>query len=95
MVLQDCDESKESLQKGLPVVSFSIGDSAEFMYGDQRDVEKAEKVILETGDVLRFGGESRLVFHGVSTIIPSSAPKVLLRHTHLRPGRLNLTFRQF
>ncbi|KAJ1416320.1 Alpha-ketoglutarate-dependent dioxygenase AlkB-like [Sesbania bispinosa] len=30
---QDRDESRESLQKGLPVVSFSIGDSAEFFMG--------------------------------------------------------------
>ncbi|KAG0499973.1 hypothetical protein HPP92_000045 [Vanilla planifolia] len=43
---QDRDESKESLEKGLPVVSFSIGDSAEFLYSDVRDVDSAEKVIL-------------------------------------------------
>ncbi|KAI4353512.1 hypothetical protein L6164_002456 [Bauhinia variegata] len=92
---QDRDESRESLLKGLPVVSISIGDSAEFLYGDQRDIEKAEKVVLESGDVLIFGGESRHVFHGVSTIIPNSAPEMLLNQTHLRPGRLNLTFRQF
>ncbi|XP_028769491.1 uncharacterized protein LOC114726940 [Neltuma alba] len=92
---QDRDESRESLRRGLPVVSFSVGDSAEFLYGDERDVEKAEKVLLESGDVLIFGGESRLVFHGVSCIIPNSAPRELLEATGLRPGRLNLTFRQF
>lgn len=94
-IWQDRDESRESLHKGLPVVSFSLGDSAEFLYGDERDVEKAEKVVLESGDVLIFGGESRLVFHGVSSIVPNSAPKELLQDTGLRPGRLNLTFRQF
>ncbi|XP_027337615.1 uncharacterized protein LOC113851351 [Abrus precatorius] len=90
---QDRDESRESLRKGLPVVSFSIGDTAEFLYGDQRNVEEAEKVLLESGDVLIFGGESRLVFHGVSSVLPNSAPKDLLEDTWLRPGRLNLTFR--
>lgn len=93
--MQDRDESRDSLRKGLPVVSFSVGDSAEFLYGDERDPEKAEKVVLESGDVLIFGGESRLVFHGVSYIIPNSAPRELLEATGLRPGRLNLTFRQF
>ncbi|KAG9143270.1 hypothetical protein Leryth_010196 [Lithospermum erythrorhizon] len=94
-VHQDKNESKESLRKGLPVVSISIGDSAEFVYGDQGDVDKLEKVVLESGDILIFGGRSRLVFHGVTTIKPDTAPKVLLEETNLRPGRINLTFRQF
>ncbi|EOY04520.1 hypothetical protein QUC31_017227 [Theobroma cacao] len=91
---QDRDESRESLHKGLPVVSFSIGNSAEFLYGDQRDEDKAEKVVLDSGDVLIFGGESRMVFHGVPSIIPNTAPQALLAETGLRRGRLNLTFRQ-
>ncbi|XP_044489765.1 uncharacterized protein LOC123214096 isoform X2 [Mangifera indica] len=92
---QDRDESCESLRKGLPVVSFSIGDSAKFLYGDERDIDKAETVVLESGDVLIFGGESRHIFHGVSSIIPNSAPGSLLKQSNLRPGRLNLTFRQY
>lgn len=92
---QDRDESSESLDKGLPVVSFSVGDSAEFLYGDQRDVNKADKVVLESGDVLIFGGKSRHIFHGVTSVIPNSAPKALIEETRLCPGRLNLTFRQY
>ncbi|KAK7327086.1 hypothetical protein VNO80_31941 [Phaseolus coccineus] len=92
---QDRDESRESLQKGLSVVSFSIGDSANFLYGDERNVKEAKSVILESGDVLIFGGESRHVFHGVSSVLPNSAPKQLLRDSYLSPGRLNLTFRQY
>ncbi|KAL4560355.1 hypothetical protein LXL04_032505 [Taraxacum kok-saghyz] len=92
---QDKDESRESLNRGLPVVSFSIGANAEFLYGDERDIEKAEKVKLESGDVLIFGGESRHIFHGVPSIDPDSASKSLLEATDLLPGRLNLTFRQF
>ncbi|KAK9756023.1 hypothetical protein RND81_01G067700 [Saponaria officinalis] len=91
---QDKDESRESLDKGIPIVSFSIGDSADFLYSDQRDAEKADNVILESGDVLIFGGKSRHIFHGVPTIIPDTAPKLLLEETNFRPGRLNLTFRQ-
>ncbi|KAB2062544.1 hypothetical protein ES319_A10G159500v1 [Gossypium barbadense] len=87
---QDRDESRESLRKGL-----SIGDSAEFLYGDEREVDQASKVLLESGDVLLFGGESRMVFHGVPSIVPFSAPEPLKSKTGLRHGRLNLTFRQF
>ncbi|KAK9290852.1 hypothetical protein L1049_009030 [Liquidambar formosana] len=92
---QDRDESKESLLAGLPVISFSIGDSAEFLYGDQRDVNKAENVILDSGDVLIFGGKSRHIFHGVPSIIPNSAPPALMEEAKIRPGRLNLTFREY
>ncbi|CAA0836222.1 2-oxoglutarate-dependent dioxygenase family protein [Striga hermonthica] len=92
---QDRDESKESLAKGLPVVSVSIGDSADFLYGDHRSVDKAESVLLESGDVLIFGGKSRHIFHGVTAVIPHTAPRALLNETRLKPGRLNLTFRKY
>lgn len=45
--------------------------------------------------MLIFGGESRHIFHGVSKIVKDTAPKDLLKETHLKPGRLNLTFRQY
>lgn len=79
----------------MPVVSFSIGDSAEFLYGDERDVDKADKVLLESGDALLFGGKSRHVFHGVTSIIGKTAPETLLARSNLRSGRLNLTFREY
>ncbi|KAK9058860.1 hypothetical protein SSX86_023704 [Deinandra increscens subsp. villosa] len=92
---QDKDESEMSLRKGLPVVSFSIGDSAEFVYGETRSVDDADKVILESGDVLIYGGKSRLIYHGVTSIIPDTAPIPLMEATDMLPGRLNLTFRMF
>lgn len=94
-LMQDRDESKESLRKGLPVVSFSVGNSAYFLYGDERNPKKATSVALDSGDVLIFGGKSRHVFHGVPAIFPNSAPKQLMKDSCLSPGRLNLTFRQF
>lgn len=77
------------------MVSFSVGDTAEFLYGDERDVDKAEKVLLESGDVLIFGGKSRRVFHGVAAIVPNTTPAALQEETNFLPGRLNLTFRQY
>ncbi|KVH99880.1 Oxoglutarate/iron-dependent dioxygenase [Cynara cardunculus var. scolymus] len=85
----------ESIDQGLPVVSFSIGDSADFLFGNVGDIDEATRVILESGDVLIFGGKSRSIFHGVASIRPDTAPLSLLEATNMRPGRLNLTFRQF
>jgi DNA alkylation damage repair protein AlkB len=92
---QDKDESKESILKGLPVVSISIGDTAEFCYGDFRDVENVKKVELKSGDVLVFGGKSRDIYHGVRKIEEKTASVALLQESKLRPGRLNLTFREY
>ncbi|KAH9314723.1 hypothetical protein KI387_023350 [Taxus chinensis] len=91
---QDRDESSKSLEQGLPVVSFSIGDAAEFLYGTERDPSNAKKIVLESGDVLIFGGLSRHVFHGISRVKPNTSAKWLIRDSRLRPGRVNLTFRQ-
>ena len=45
---------------------------------------------LESGDGFVFGGPARLRHHGVSGIVPDSAPTELGL-----AGRLNLTFRQY
>ncbi|WVZ89410.1 hypothetical protein U9M48_035823, partial [Paspalum notatum var. saurae] len=45
---QDKDESESSLSKGLPFISISIGDTAEFLFGDTRDKDQATKIHLES-----------------------------------------------
>ncbi|WVZ75796.1 LOW QUALITY PROTEIN: hypothetical protein U9M48_023827, partial [Paspalum notatum var. saurae] len=45
---QDKDESKSSLNQCLPFISISIEDTAEFLFGDTRDKDKATKVNLES-----------------------------------------------
>jgi DNA alkylation damage repair protein AlkB len=87
---QDKDESPETIQRGVPVVSISIGDSANFLFGGFKRRDPVEKILLESGDAFVFGGEARLRYHGVSSILPASAPPPLGFS-----GRLNLTFRQF
>uniref|UniRef100_A0A251S3J8 Putative alkylated DNA repair protein AlkB n=1 Tax=Helianthus annuus TaxID=4232 RepID=A0A251S3J8_HELAN len=95
----DCDEHVGGLDSGLPVVSVSIGYSAEFLYGHTRDENKLEKVLLESGDVLIFGGKSRRIFHGVRRILTpldySQGYSQVIKETGLRLGRLNLTLKQF
>jgi alkylated DNA repair protein (DNA oxidative demethylase) len=87
---QDKDESDTSIAAGLPVVSISLGDTAQFLFGGLRRREPVQTLALGSGDVFVFGGPSRLRYHGVARTVPGSAPPGL----GLR-GRLNLTFRQY
>lgn len=87
---QDKDESPESIAQGLPVVSFSIGDTARFLFGGLRRRDPVETLLLASGDAFVFGGASRLRYHGVTRILPGTAPAGLPIE-----GRLNLTFRKF
>ena len=75
---------------GAPVVSLSIGDTARFLFGGLKRKDPVEKILLESGDVFVFGGESRLRYHGVTRILPGTGPAALGFE-----GRLNLTFRQY
>jgi DNA oxidative demethylase len=87
---QDKDESAGSLEAGLPVVSVSLGDTARFLFGGLRRRDPVEAIPLQSGDAFVFGGPSRLRYHGVSRIIPGTAPPELGL-----TGRFNLTFRQY
>ena len=87
-VHQDKDESRETLAAGVPIVSVSLGDTARFVVGGLTRREPTRPLMLRSGDVLVMGGPSRLRFHGVTRILPGTAP------AGLGPGRFNLTFRQ-
>jgi DNA alkylation damage repair protein AlkB len=87
---QDKDESPRSIAAGLPVVSVSLGDTARFLFGGLRRRDPVEARPLESGDAFVFGGPARLRYHGVSRIVPGTAPPELEL-----AGRFNLTFRQY
>jgi DNA alkylation damage repair protein AlkB len=87
---QDKDETRESIAAGAPVVSLSIGDTARFLFGGLKRKDPVEKILLESGDAFVFGGESRLRYHGVTRVLPGTAPRPLGFE-----GRLNLTFRKY
>lgn len=69
-----------------PIVSVSLGVPAVFLFGGLTRAEKQARVGLMHGDVVVWGGPSRLCFHGVLPIKEASHP---------RTGncRINLTFR--
>ena len=87
---QDKDESERSIAAGRPVVSLSLGDTARFLFGGLRRREPIESRLLASGDAFVFGGPARLRYHGVSRILPATAPPALKLS-----GRFNLTFRQY
>jgi DNA alkylation damage repair protein AlkB len=86
---QDKDEGPRSLAEGLPVVSISIGDTARFLFGGLRRKDPIDPILLQSGDAFVFGGAARLRYHGVSRLVPHTAPAALSMR-----GRFNLTFRQ-
>ena len=71
-------------------MSVSLGDTARFLFGGTRRREPVEALPLESGDGFVFGGPARLRYHGVSRILPGTAPPALGIS-----GRFNLTFRQY
>ena len=88
-VHQDKDERPETLAAGVPIVSLSLGETARFVVGGLTRKEPMRPLILRSGDALVMGGPSRLRFHGVTRILPGTAPE------STGPGRFNLTFRQW
>ena len=81
---QDRDEE----ELAAPVLSVSLGDTCLFRYGGTLRNAPTKSVKLNSGDVVLIGGASRLAFHGVDRIMPSTS--TLLP----QGGRLNLTLRR-
>ena len=71
-----------------PVVSVSLGDTAVFRIGGRNRKDPTQSLRLTSGDVLLFGGASRLAYHGIDRVIKGSS--TLLKDG----GRLNLTLRR-
>ena len=79
----------------VPVVSFSIGASAEFIYKRKWKAKQLLRVTLRSGDAFIFGGKSRGIIHGVSSIGDAKTVPPALSSRMPPQSRLNLNFRQF
>lgn len=88
-VHQDKDERPGTIARGVPIVSVSLGDAARFVLGGTSRKDPTRPILLRSGDVLVMGGASRLRFHGVTRLLPGTAP------AGTGPGRFNLTFREW
>ena len=70
-----------------PIVSVSLGLPAVFLWGGATRSERPLRLRLEHGDVVVWGGPSRMRFHGVAPLADGI-------HGQLGVRRLNLTFRK-
>jgi len=80
-------QDKDERDYSQPVVSVSLGLPATFQFGGMKRSDRPLKVPVQHGDVVVWGGPSRLVFHGVLALKDGEHPLVGRR-------RLNLTFRK-
>ncbi len=69
-----------------PIVSVSLGVPATFLFGGKERSDKTLKIPLHHGDVVVWGGPSRMTYHGVNTVADGVHPIVGRK-------RLNITFR--
>ena len=70
-----------------PIVSLSLGLECIFLLGGFQRTDKTKRILLEHGDVIVWGGPSRMRFHGVQPLKPG-------HHPLTGPYRYNLTFRK-
>lgn len=80
---QDKDEGDFSA----PIVSISLGLPATFLFGGMKRSDRPRRFRLENGDVVVWGGPTRMAYHGVAPLAAGESP--------LTGGvRINLTFRR-
>jgi DNA oxidative demethylase len=70
-----------------PIVSVSLGLPATFLFGGPARGDRVQRVPLRHGDVVAWGGASRLFHHGVLPLADGVHPALGAR-------RVNLTFRK-
>ena len=80
-------QDKDEREYGAPIVSVSLGMPAVFLFGGHARCDKAARIPLQHGDVVVWGGEDRLRYHGVLPL--KDQP-----HPALSSLRINLTFRK-
>jgi len=79
-------QDKDEQDFTAPIVSISLGVPATFLFGGPQRSDKTIKVPVTHGDVVVWGGKSRLFFHGVSPIKQAY-------HPFRGDNRINITFR--
>jgi alkylated DNA repair protein (DNA oxidative demethylase) len=80
-------QDKDERDYRQPIVSVSLGVPAVFLFGGLKRKERPQRVPLEHGDVVVWGGPARLRYHGVAKLAESS-------HPFADNARINLTLRR-
>lgn len=79
-------QDKNEADFSAPIVSVSLGLPAVFLFGGPNRTDKARRIPLYSGDVVVWGGTSRLFFHGINPLKDGEHPLT-------GRCRYNLTFR--
>ena len=68
-------QDRDELRFDAPIVSVSLGRSADFLFGGLKRGDATVRVVLEDGDVVVWGGVDRLRYHGVLPLkaLPATA----------------------
>lgn len=74
-----------------PIVTISLGADAVFEVGGLERNDPRKDMVLSSGDVLIFGAEHRMIFHGVKKVFDGTLFDDIGMKT---PGRISLTIRQ-
>jgi alkylated DNA repair protein (DNA oxidative demethylase) len=80
-------QDKDELDLEAPIVSVSLGVPAVFLLGGLTRKERPQRVPVQHGDVVVWGGPSRLRYHGVRAVEEA-------HHPATGSYRINLTFRK-
>ncbi|HEX6242919.1 MAG TPA: alpha-ketoglutarate-dependent dioxygenase AlkB, partial [Polyangiales bacterium] len=80
-------QDKDERDFTAPIVSFSLGLPATFLFGGATRAERPQRIPLVHGDVVVWGGPARRFFHGIAPLRDGTHP--------LTGGaRINLTLRK-
>ena len=80
-------QDKNEKDFGAPIVSVSLGLPAVFLFGGDARTDRPRRVRVLHGDVVIWGGASRLAFHGIAPLKDGDHPR-------LGRQRINLTLRR-
>jgi len=58
----------------MPIVSVSLGLPAVFLFGGLARRDRPRRILLESGDVVVWGGPARLAFHGIAELADGNDP---------------------
>jgi alkylated DNA repair protein (DNA oxidative demethylase) len=80
-------QDRDEREFASPIVSVSLGLGATFLFGGLKRTDRPQRLPLAHGDVVVWGADRRLSYHGVAPVADGSHPTV-------GRMRLNLTMRK-
>ncbi len=80
-------QDRNEIDFAAPIVSVSLGLPAVFLFGGPRRNDRPRRIWLESGDIVVWGGNARLNYHGIAPLAEGDHPLT-------GRCRINLSFRK-